>query len=120
MTTKINKTTFGSITIGGKKYTHDVLIRLDGSIHKRKKKLSKELYGTSHLISLAEAEHIYEKGAETLIIGTGQFDNVRLSDDAWNYLNQKGIDMVLANTPKAIKLWNESKGKTIALFHVTC
>ncbi len=67
----IDQTTFGSITIEGVVFSHDVMIRHNGQVKKRKKKLSKALYGTSHLLSLAEAEHIYENGAQRLIIGTG-------------------------------------------------
>ncbi len=49
-----------------------MVIRLSGAIKKRKKKLSKAVYGTSHTISLDEAKQIYEDGAERLIIGSGQ------------------------------------------------
>ena len=66
----IDGTEFGSITISSDLYENDVVIRLSGEVIKRKKKLSKAKYGTSHKISLDEAEHIYEKGAEKLIIGT--------------------------------------------------
>ncbi len=38
---KIDGTAFGSITIGGKTYEHDVVVRLDDGVVKRKKKLSK-------------------------------------------------------------------------------
>ena len=55
------------------------MIRLSGKVKKRKKKLSKEQYGTSHTVSLAEAEHIFDEGAERLIIGSGQQGNVKLS-----------------------------------------
>jgi hypothetical protein len=48
---KIESTAFGTITIGGKTYNHDVAIRLSGEIVKRKKKLSKKYYGTSHVLS---------------------------------------------------------------------
>jgi hypothetical protein len=34
---------------------HDGVICLSGKVKKRKKKLSKEQYGTSHTVSLAEA-----------------------------------------------------------------
>ena len=44
----INKTSFGSITVNGESYDHDIIISLDGKIKKRKKKLSKAVYGTSH------------------------------------------------------------------------
>jgi hypothetical protein len=120
MKPKINSTTFGSITIDREEYPNDVLIRLDGTIYKRKKKLSKEVYGTSHMISLAEAEFIYEEGVETLIIGTGQNDQVRLSEEASRFFAMKRIRTALVATDKAIALWNEAQGNTIGLFHVTC
>lgn len=72
MKPKIDKTKIGTITISGTKYDYDVIIRLDGRVEKRKKKLSKAIYSTSHIISLDEAKYVYEKGAERLIVGTGQ------------------------------------------------
>ncbi len=48
---KIEETRFGNITIDGKTYDHDVVIRLFGDVIKRKKKLSKKYYGTSHVLS---------------------------------------------------------------------
>ncbi len=39
---KIDRTEFGSITIDGKIYDHDVIIDLSGGVTKRKKRLSKE------------------------------------------------------------------------------
>lgn len=75
----IENTEFGAITIDGEVYEHDVIIRLSGKVEKRKKKLSKEKYGTSHIISKDEAKFIYEDGCEMLIVGAGQEGNVRLS-----------------------------------------
>jgi len=49
-------TGFGWMDVDDQRVSHDILIRLDGEVTKRKKKLSKEVYGTSHTISLAEAE----------------------------------------------------------------
>jgi hypothetical protein len=43
---RIESTTFGTITIDGKTYEHEVLVRLSAEVVKRKKKLSKKLYGT--------------------------------------------------------------------------
>ena len=51
---EIENTTFGTITIDGKTYEHDVVIRLSGEVVKRKKKLSKKHYGTSHVLSKEE------------------------------------------------------------------
>lgn len=120
MTTKITKTSFGSITIAGEKYDHDIIIRLDGTVKKRKKKLSKAIYGTSHTVSLDEAKHIYDKGAGQLIIGTGQYGALKLSDEATAYFNKKNCQVTLQPTPDAIKFWNKAKDAVIGLFHVTC
>ena len=120
MKPRTEATSFGSITIDGQKYDHDVLIRLDGTIRKRKKKLSKKFYGTSHRISEAEAEFIYEEGAQTLIIGTGQYDRVRLSAEAQEFFDERELAVAALATPEAIRRWNETQEKTIGLFHVTC
>ncbi len=116
----IEKTQFGNITIAGKRYEYDVLIRLNGGIEKRKKNLSKAKYGTSHKISLDEMKQIYEEGAHELIIGTGQIGYIELSDEAIEFLNQKECTVQLIPTPVAVKAWNLLEGKVIAMFHVTC
>jgi len=120
MKPRTEKTSFGNITIDGQTYNHDVLIRLDGTVIKRKKKLSKQVYGTSHTLSLDEARYIYEEGAETLIIGTGQYGLVNLSDEASQFIQAKKLKVVMEPTPIAIDLWNETGGKLIGLYHVTC
>jgi hypothetical protein len=116
----IDRTSFGSITIEDEVFEHDVIIRLNGKIKKRKKKLSKAIYGTSHTISLDEAQHVYQEGAAQLIIGTGQSGMVRLSDEAADFFRRKECRVKLLPTPEAIQVWNELEGAAIGLFHVTC
>jgi hypothetical protein len=120
MKPRIDQTAFGSITVDQHFFAHDVIIRLRGQVEKRKKKLSKAIYGTSHLVSLAEAKHIYEPGTKRLIIGTGQQGNVYLSDEAAEYFKRKRCQVKLLPTSKAIQAWNEAEGAVIGLFHVTC
>ncbi len=116
----IDGTAFGSITVAHEEHEHDVIIRLNGEVEKRKKKLSKALYGTSHIVSLAEAQYVYERGAQRLIVGTGQGGNVTLSHEAANYFNHMQCEVQLLPTPKAIHAWNEAEGAVIGLFHITC
>lgn len=120
MKPRTESTSFGQITIDGRQYDHDVLIRLDGHIAKRKKKLSKRYYGTSHKISLAEAEFIYEEGARTLVIGTGQYGRVELSTEAQSYFDERDVTIIMEPTPGAIEVWNQDQDSVIGLFHVTC
>ncbi len=124
MKPEITGTCFGGITFnkGGNsvEYQRDVIVGLDGRVRKRKKKLSKQVYGTSHTVSLAEAEHIHEDGSEWLLIGTGTFGMLNLSDEAVDFFRDKGVQVRLQPTPKAALVWNEMQGKVIGLFHVTC
>ena len=119
---KIDSTEFGSITVNGALYTHDILIQLSGEVVKRKKKLSKKYYGTSHIISLEEAEFVYEKGCDTLVVGAGQYGNVKLSLEAAEFFEHRGCRVILMPTPGAIEAYNKTRGKAkaIGLFHVTC
>jgi hypothetical protein len=116
----LSGTGFGWIDVEGERISHDILIRLDGEVSKRKKKLSKEIYGTSHTISLAEAEYIYQEGADGLLIGAGQFGRVRLSPEAAALFQGKALPVTILPTSQAVKAWNESSEKLIGLFHITC
>jgi len=116
----IDGTEFGRIVIAGESFNHDVVIRLSGKVKKRKKKLSKEVFGTSHTISREEVEAVYDEGAELLIFGTGQEGVAKMSGDALAFLKEKGCEVIAMRTPDAIEAWNEAKGMAIGLFHITC
>ena len=120
MKPRLEKTSFGSITVDGQEYSYDILIRLDGSIEKRAKKLSKRVYGTSHTLSQVEAEYIYQAGADRLIIGSGQYGLVTLSPEARQFFDQQELAVELVATPEALSVWNQTGGALIGLFHVTC
>jgi hypothetical protein len=120
MRPQVGETHFGSITIDGKEYDVDVVIELDGTVRKRKKKLSKAVYGTSHILSREEAKDLFQKGAELLIIGTGQEDNVRMSAEAEKYFAKHRLRTRLLPTPAAIEAWNRAEGRVLGLFHITC
>lgn len=119
---RIDSTAFGSITIDGTVYDHDVLIHLSGEVARRRKKLSKKIYGTSHVISLEEARYVYEKGCGTLVLGAGQYGNVKLSPEAAEFFTKHDCRVILQPTPDAIKTYNDAGAQagTIGLFHVTC
>jgi hypothetical protein len=120
MKPEISGTRFGSITIEGNTYEHDVIIQLNGDVKKRKKKLSKAIFGTSHIVSLEEARQVYEKSATRLIIGAGQYGLLKLSDEAKDFFKKKKCSIVSAPIPEAIKIWNAAGEKAIGLFHLTC
>src|SRR5260370_4510245 len=113
----IESNTIGAITIDGTTYQHDVVVRLSGEVVKRKKKLSKKLYGTSHMLSKDEAKFLFEKGCDQIVIGSGQMGNVHLSPEAEAYFERKGCVVLLKPTPEAIRMFNRPRPKTSGLFH---
>lgn len=116
----ISDTRFGSITVEGKVYDHDIVINLNGEVIKRKKKLSKKVYGTSHKVSLEEARFILEENAEVAIIGNGQYGALEFSDEAKEYFKKKHCEVKVLPTPEAIEAWNNEEGKAVGMFHITC
>ena len=120
MRPKIEDAWFGSITVEGKRYEYDIVIRLSGKVRRRNKQLSKAVYGTSHTLSLAEVTDLHRKRAERIIIGAGFEGQVCLSKEAAEYLEEKGCRVDLCPTPEAIVCWNEAEGNVLGLFHLTC
>lgn len=120
MNPDIDHTSFGSITVDGVTYEHDIFITLSGKVKKRKKKLSKEIYGTSHKISEDEIRAVYQEGSKGIIIGSGQYGVAKLSDEALRFLNSNHCQVLLSPTPEAIYEWNSKEGPWIGLFHITC
>jgi hypothetical protein len=92
-----------------------VIIRLSGEVVKRKKKLSKKYYGTSHVLSKDEAKFVFESGCEQLILGSGQMGNVHLSPEADAYFAKKG-KVLLQSTPEAIHVFNRSHARRSGFF----
>ena len=120
MEPKISCSEFGNIIVGEMCYDYDIIIDTNGEIRKRQKKLSKNVHGTSHILSLLEAEYIYEDGTERIIIGSGQEGILTLSDDAQRFFDQKNCKVEIRPTPDAVDKWNRSEKKTIGVFHITC
>lgn len=120
MRPRIEDAWFGSITVEGTRYEHDIIIRLSGKVRRRNKQLSKAIYGTSHTISLDEIRDLYRKKAERIIIGAGHEGQVRLSPEAEQFVTEKNCRVDLLPTPQAIECWNEAEGQVLGLFHITC
>ena len=120
MQPQIGDTGFGWIELDGTRYRHDIVIELDGTVRKRKKKLSKAVYGTSHRLSLDEAHDLFREGCEVLLIGSGQFGRAALSDEAEAFFAEHAVRVEVLPTPGAARRWNDISGRVVGLFHVTC
>ncbi len=110
---KIDSSNFGSITIDGKTYNHDVYILSSGKVEEREH---------GHIFSKDQIEHILKENPEVVIVGKGTSGCADLSLEARVLLEDKGIEIIEADTPEIKDKFNQlSKTKKVAaIIHVTC
>ncbi len=117
---KIDKFSFGSIIIDGKKYSRDVLILADGTVRKRKGGFL--MFG-SHGIKKEEVEELAEDMPEAVIIGTGTSGKASLAPEVEGWAKEKNLKLMVQPSHEAVSKLNElikQKKKVAALIHITC
>ncbi|NQT38274.1 MAG: ROK family protein [Planctomycetes bacterium] len=116
----ITSATFGEITVDKEVLDYDIYIPVSGQVKRRKKKLAKKHHGSSHVIGPKEIDRICRGGPEVLFIGTGQTDQVHLTEEAQQFLDQRAIRCQTMPTAEVVEAYNDSKRRKAALVHVTC
>jgi len=110
---KINSSTYGSITISGVTYNHDVFILPSGKVEERE-------YG--HIFTKEQVEHVLKENPEVIVVGKGTSGLASLSSEARALLEEKGVGIIEADTPDIKDEFNElsETKRTAAIVHVTC
>lgn len=109
---------FGSLSIDGVAYDHDVGIDR-GSISKRKKMRSKrfrDAYGHTPL----SAEENIPWACRRLVVGTGAAGALPIMDEVISEAERRGVEVVALPTSEALDLLRDSPPNTNAVMHVTC
>jgi hypothetical protein len=114
---------FGSITIDGKTYNHDVEVRWTGEVLKWWRV-------ESHIIDKEDVKRAIDQNPDTIIIGTGESGVARVTAEAQKEILSKGIELIVDKTGEAVKMFNvvnkesreeeRKQNKVIGLFHLTC
>ena len=110
---KINSSTYGSITIDNVTYNHDVYIFPSGRVGERE-------YG--HTFTKEQADRVLKENPDVVITGKGTSGLASLSNDARALLEEKGVEIIEADTPDIVDKFNKlSEIKAVsAIVHVTC
>ena len=117
---KIEKFSFGSIVIEGKKYRRDVLIFADGTVKKRKGGFL--MFG-NHKIKKKEIEELIRGQPETIIVGTGTDSVAKIAPDIESWAQERNLILLVQPSYDAVAKLNELSGqkkKVAALIHITC
>ena len=118
---------FGFIAIDGKNYNHDVEVRSFGEEENEVLAWQRK---ESHIIDREDVERAIDQKPDTIVIGTGESGMAKVSEEAKEEIENKGIKLIIDVTEQAIKTFNiisresvEEEGeeeKVIGLFHLTC
>lgn len=114
----IEKYSFGLITILGKTYNHDVEVRWTGEVLKWWRK-------EGHTIDVEDIERAIQTNPTTLVLGTGALGVCQVTKKCEKFIKEKGINLIIEKTQKAIETFNEileknKEEKIVGLFHLTC
>ena len=107
---------FGEIKINGKDYYYDVCIDWKGEVLRWQRK-------ESHWVDVKDIEIALKNQPEVIIIGTGAYGVAKVSDKVKEKLENLKIELVIAPTEEAIKIFEEkikNQKKVVGLFHLTC
>jgi len=113
---KITHYSFGKMIVNGNEYTSDLII-LPDRIHQswwRKE---------GHSLCIEDLTEIFKSDIDILVVGTGAYGRMRVSDEIINELKKKGIETYPEDTGKAVDLFNKliEEGRKVAgAFHLTC
>jgi hypothetical protein len=106
---------FGRIVVDGNAFTTDVIIFPDRVMDEWWRK-------DGHVLHVEDVELIVKEKPEVLIVGTGKYGVMRVSPQTREYIESKGIELIIEPTEKACEIYNEisQDKKVVAALHLTC
>ncbi len=116
MTSRIDRYGFGYIVINGITYTRDLIILSDKLITNWWRK-------EGHRIELDDLKDVLNSDLEYLVIGTGYFGRVTVSEEIFREFEKKNVKLIVLDSRNAWKKYNELLDKGVKVggaFHLTC
>ncbi len=107
---------FGQMRVNGETHADDLKIigdRIIGNWWRRQ----------GHILHTEDIADILDASVEILVIGTGEYGNVKVTAEVSEAASQRGIELISAPTKEAVSTFNNLKaqGKRVAgAFHLTC
>ena len=108
----------GEVRINGERHVDDIVIREDGSLRKRRKKLSRRVFGTDSRVSIPELEWVCKGMPQALVIGIGATGKLQIGAEARDWLAIRGIRLVAEPSPNAVAEYRAMRGPRALLLHV--
>jgi hypothetical protein len=111
---RIEEYRFGRIVVDGEEHGRDLII-LPGRV------VANWWRREGHSLVLQDLEEVLDELPERLVVGTGASGQMRPDPGTLETLRRRGIDVSIALTPDAIRLFGEADpATTAAALHLTC
>ena len=104
---------FGRIVIDGRTYTSDVIIFPDRVMDSWWRK-------EGHVLDIEDLKEVIEFGPEILVVGTGYSGIMKVKDETREFLESKGIKVIVKKTKEACDILNSLGINCVGAFHLTC
>ncbi len=104
---------FGRIVIDGRTYTSDVIIFPD-------RVLSSWWRKEGHSLDIEDLREVVEFKPKILVVGTGHSGSMKPKDETREFLESKGIEVIVERTKKACDILNSLGSNAVGAFHLTC
>lgn len=106
---------FGSMTVDGTMYTKDLILLPDRILTPWWRK-------EGHLLQIEDLKEVIAVQPDLLVIGTGAYGVMKLSDRINTHFKDAGIELRAAPTTEAWKLYNKfhNNPRLAGAFHLTC
>lgn len=107
---------FGQITVGGSRYTSDLIVFGDEI-------LCPWVREKGHLLRLADLQWALARSPDVIIVGTGSFGRLAIAQEVSDALSKRRIALVTAQTTSAAEAYNRrarAGERVAACLHLTC
>jgi len=114
---RVDAYVFGRITIDGVDYTSDVIILPDGVRSPWWRAAG------GHVYAPGDMGPVFEVGSPWVVLGTGCYDRVQVTDATLEALATAGSEVVIEPTPRAVETFNrlvDEGREVVAALHLTC
>ena len=112
----IDSYSFGRIVIDGRSYTADVVVFPNRVMDRWWRK-------EGHRLDIEDLKEVFREKPEVLIVGIGRWGLVKVPAETKNYVESKGIELIIQRTRGACEAYNrlkQSGRKIVAALHLTC
>ena len=107
---------FGSMVIGGHRYTSDLIIYPDGRVREGWRR------SRGHVLTKVDLQTVLATGSEVIIVGTGIYGRMQPEPGLEKALGKMGIHFMAGPNDQAVTWYNDRSAtrKVGACFHLSC